>query len=76
MQKNREKFLVIKSGGFFGLWLQERENAGKGGGKWYNESEKCIIKSRIEFPNINDFRHPTWTYHKVSEKMPKKCVFH
>ena len=32
MQKNREKFLVIKSGGFFGLWLQERENAGKGGG--------------------------------------------
>ena len=21
----------------------------------------------------SDFRHPTWTYYKVFEKMPKKC---
>ena len=49
MQKIREKSLVTKSGGFFGL--KEGENAGKGG-KMYKESGKCIIKSRIEFPDL------------------------
>ena len=23
-------------------------------------------------PNVDDFRHPTWTYHKVFEKIRKK----
>jgi len=35
MQKIREKSLVIKSEGFFGLL--GGENAGTGGGKWYKE---------------------------------------
>jgi len=31
------------------------------------------IKNWVSRPNINDFRHPTWTFSKVFEKMPKKC---
>ena len=31
------------------------------------------IQNWVSRPNINDFRHPTWTYHKVFEKMPEKC---
>ena len=26
----------------------------------------------VKRPNVNDFRHTTWTYHKVFEKMTKK----
>ena len=39
MQKIKEKSLVIKSEGF------------RGGGEGYSDSGKCIIKSRIEFPD-------------------------
>ena len=46
MQKIREKSLVIKSEGFFGLL--EGENAGKEE-KWYKERGKWIIQSRIGF---------------------------
>jgi len=35
------------------LWPLGEEKCGKGGGKWYKESEKCIIKSRIEFPDLH-----------------------
>ena len=31
------------------------------------------IQNWVSRPIINDFRHPTWTYHKVFEKMPEKC---
>ena len=47
MQKIREKSLVIKSEGLFGRL--EGENAVTG--KWYTERGKCIIESRIEFPD-------------------------
>ena len=32
-----------------------------------------IVQNWVSRPNIDDFRHPTWTYYKVFEKMPKKC---
>ena len=31
------------------------------------------IQNRVYRANINDFRHPTWTYHKVFEKISQKC---
>ena len=31
------------------------------------------VQNRVSRPNIDDFRHPTWTYQKVFEKMPEKC---
>ena len=49
-KNQREISIVKKSEGFFGLL--EGENAGKGG-EWYKERGKCIIKSRIEFPDPN-----------------------
>ena len=32
-----------------------------------------IVQNWVSRPNIDDFRHPTWTYYKVFEKMPEKC---
>ena len=56
------------------LWPLGEGKCGKGGGKWYKESGKCIIKSRIEFPDLIlmtlDTPHGPI---KVFEKMPKKC---
>ena len=31
------------------------------------------VQNWVSWPNINDFRHLTWTYHKVFEKRPQKC---
>ena len=31
------------------------------------------VQNWVSRPNIDDFRHPTWTYQKVFEKMPEKC---
>ena len=45
------------------------------GGKWYKESGKCIIKSRIEFPDLIlmslDTPHEPTT--NFFEKVPEKC---
>ena len=49
MQKIREKTLVIKSKGFFGL--KKGKMRERGWGKWYNDRGKCTIESRIEFPD-------------------------
>ena len=32
-----------------------------------------LVQNWVSWPNINDFRHPTWTYYKVFEKMPKNA---
>ena len=33
-----------------------------------------IVQNWVSQPNIDVFRHPTWTYYKVFEKMPEKCM--
>ena len=57
------------------LWPLGEGKRGKGGGKWYKKSGKCIIKSRIEFPDLIlmtlDTPHGPIT--KFFEKMPEKC---
>ena len=48
-KKIRDKSLVIKSEGFFGL--KEGEMQENGGREWYKERGKYNIESRIEFPD-------------------------
>ena len=70
MQKIREKSLVRKSEGFFSRL--EGENAGTGGGNGIRRGEmRYRIKNWVSRPNIDDLRHPTWTYQKVLKKCPK-----
>ena len=56
------------------LWPLGGGKCRKGGGKWYKESGKCIIKSRIEFPDLIlmtlDTPHGPFT--KILKKWPKK----
>ena len=72
MQKIREKSLVIKSEGFLAF---KGENAGKGGGKWYKERGKWIIKSRIEFPDpmFMTLDTPHGPNAKFLKTMTRKC---
>ena len=67
--KIREKFLVIKSEGFYGL-LGGRK-CEKGGGL-YKEKGKCNIESRIEFtvPKLVSLDTP----HGPITKFLKKCL--
>ena len=32
-----------------------------------------LVQNWVSRPNIDNFRYPTWTYHKGFEKMPEKC---
>ena len=32
-----------------------------------------IVQNWVSRPIIDDFRHPTWIYHKVFEKWLEKC---
>ena len=51
------------------LWPLRGGKCGKGGGNIYGEREMHYkIQNWVSRPNINDFRHPTWTFHKVFEK--------
>ena len=68
MQKIREKSLVIKSERLIGLL--KRENAGKGGGL-YKERRKCILMSRIEFPDPKLVKTPHMDITKFLKKCPK-----
>ena len=31
------------------------------------------VQNLVSLPNVDDFRHPTCTYHKVFEKCPKNA---
>ena len=31
------------------------------------------VQNSVSRPNVDDFRHPTWTYHKVLKKCPKNA---
>ena len=53
------------------LWPLGEGKCGKGGGKWYKESGKCIIKSRIEFPDL--ILMTLDTPHGPITKCLKKC---
>ena len=32
-----------------------------------------LVQNRVSRPNIDNLRHPTWTYHKGFEKCPKNA---
>ena len=34
---------------------------------------KIRVQNWVYCPKVSEFRHPTWTYHKVFEKMSEKC---
>ena len=69
MQKIREKSLVIKSERLIGLLellkMQER------GGGLYKERGKCILMSRIEFPDPKLVKTPHMDITKFLKKCPK-----